>query len=78
MARATSVDMTKPTDYRAPNYRVIIISVIDGTLYDVAEFVNLADADAHAIAAKSTRWDLHPVYVGLDGANVYIMGRQVS
>lgn len=39
------------------NYRLIAVSVIDGSTYDVAEFRDFADVISHAHAI--TRWDIH-------------------
>lgn len=49
--------MAKPN----ANYRLIAVSILDGALYDIAEFQNYEDLLKHAFAIK--RWDIHCIAV---------------
>ena len=45
------------------NYRLIAISLLDGSLYDIAEFINYQSLIDHAKAI--TRWDIHCIAIEL-------------
>jgi hypothetical protein len=58
------------------NYRLIAVSIIDGTTYDVAEFVNFAEVITHAKAI--TRWDVHCFCVALCPERPYAMATLIE
>lgn len=59
------------------NYRVITISILNGSTLDVAEFVNLIEADDWARGQQAARWDAHCIYVAMENGEygTYVMGR---
>jgi len=58
------------------NYRLIAVSILDGSTYDVAEFRDFQSVIEHARAI--TRWDIHVFCVDISSDKPYKMGCLIS